>query len=678
MLKRKRSTSPADVDADSTVASTTTAPPTTALSETSALDQRPRLSVSRHPIFPPDAVPDLPLFSSQDSSVLPVFNRLGFRYTPAGLSPPGSALPARTIESIPKCYRASWEDRSPNIKISPDGLNLQGSHGFKSVRTNAPLRQGKWYIEVEILHSGTQPSMAPSDTSQPQHKSQTDQTSHVRLGFARREAPLNGPVGMDAYSYGYRDLTGERVTLARPKSYAKTFGTGDIVGMYISLPPRSPSDAQDPNDPAHVKRERIAIDSKGQEYFESLEYAQTKEMRTLMTTTPSSSGTNKAAASVPTSINFSPKKSATVKNLPERSNRGGPRTRPTPPSTGGSGGAGANPKAESMRLLTKLQDSRIAFFVNGECQGTAFSDVYDYLPLKSSSATRKNKKRTRDGGGLEHKENPFDDGTLGYYPTISLFNDARVRINPGPDFKYPPPDDVDALLDGREPVVTIKVEGNEDSAAAVRRTWRPVCERYGEYMAEQWELDVEDETRAMAELTQRLAEERSQAQKRGADHKKRKDEQRNKRGSAKDATAAAKARVATDSPAPTPVSALASSLGVLGVSNPTSHADSPYYSQAASPAPTPAVPLSGDVDTVIPPYTDHSIVQQLSDPTTGHALPYPKVDVDVYTPSPGPSGEVDPVAPSSEAQTPAAEIFPTGMTENLQYEQNSYITYPHQ
>ena len=33
---------------------------------------------------------------------------------------------------------------------------------------------------------------------------------------------------------------------------------------------------------------------------------------------------------------------------------------------------------------------------------------------------------------------------------ISLFNNGRVRINPGPDFKYPPPPDVDALLDAME------------------------------------------------------------------------------------------------------------------------------------------------------------------------------------------------------------------------------------
>ena len=48
---------------------------------------------------------------------------------------------------------------------------------------------------------------------------------------------------------------------------------------------------------------------------------------------------------------------------------------------------------------------------------------------------------------LEHRENPFDDGTLGYYPFISLFNDAIVRLNPGPEFEYPPPPDINSFLD---------------------------------------------------------------------------------------------------------------------------------------------------------------------------------------------------------------------------------------
>ena len=74
--------------------------------------------------------------------------------------------------------------------------------------------------------------------------------SHVRLGWGRREAPLNGPVGLDAYSYGLRDKTGEKVTLSRPRAYGKPFCTGDVIGMYISIPSRRKPNKNDEHDPA--------------------------------------------------------------------------------------------------------------------------------------------------------------------------------------------------------------------------------------------------------------------------------------------------------------------------------------------------------------------------------------------------------------------------------------------
>jgi len=70
------------------------------------LATRPRLTISRHPVF-------VPLFpGSEYYNTEPLCNnRLNFRYTPAGLTPPGSSVPFRTIESSPTSFRVSWEDR---------------------------------------------------------------------------------------------------------------------------------------------------------------------------------------------------------------------------------------------------------------------------------------------------------------------------------------------------------------------------------------------------------------------------------------------------------------------------------------------------------------------------------------------------------------------------------------
>ncbi|CAB3221102.1 unnamed protein product [Arctia plantaginis] len=59
----------------------------------------------------------------------------------------------------------------------------------------------------------------------------------------------------------------------------------------------------------------------------------------------------------------------------------------------------------SLNNLKELPGSKIFFFKNGECQGEAFTDIYEGC----------------------------------YYPSVSLFRNVTVSINFGPNFKYPPP-----------------------------------------------------------------------------------------------------------------------------------------------------------------------------------------------------------------------------------------------
>jgi len=334
--------------------------------------------------------------------------------------------------------------------------------------------------------------------------------SHVRLGWARREAPLNAPAGLDGYSYAMRDKTGEKVHLSRPRPYGRPFSSGDVVGMYISLPPRRKPNPRDSQDPAHIKRERIAIEFKGQEYFESFEYSQSKEMLSLV------DANDRGKSSTSTPAPSSSKKSATVKNLPSTSR-----------------GTNGLPEQAPLRPLVTLGlESCVAFFVNGESQGIAFQDLYDYIPLRSQGKTQE-KKRAHREGLREHKENPFDDGSLGYYPFISLFNEARVRINPGPDFDFPPPPDIDSVLSG------VEVDGDvKPSLEEGGRTWRPICERYPEYMGEQFALDEREESGAQkhqqasenkqtsdaAKLEKHREKRRAQAAARKAKQKKDKEE----------------------------------------------------------------------------------------------------------------------------------------------------------
>ncbi|KAF9452255.1 hypothetical protein P691DRAFT_805137 [Macrolepiota fuliginosa MF-IS2] len=498
--KRKRApaaaSSPAPSDSASTpAASTPNAPTNDSLVTRGDLSSRPILTISRGPIFVPCTDgPSAEYFKTD----LVGINRVGFRYVPAGINPPGRATPCRTIESNPTSYRISWEDRSPFIKVMRDGLGLAGSSGFRSARCNAPIREGKWYLEVKIVHGGGERVQLNGSSEEGGNgnggtaNKVKREGAHVRLGWGRREASLNGPVGLDGYSYGYRDKSGEKVTLSRPRPYGKPFASGDVIGMYISLPPRRVANPKDPHDPAHIRRERIPIDLKGQEVFEILEYPQSKEMAALV----DYSGKSTQSSSVPSTSN---KKSGPNAGKPPETTTSSSPTKPQQP----------------LRPLPTLgAESKIAFFVNGECQGVAFQDLYDYLQLRQpkDKIQKAREKRRAKEGVKEHRENPFDDGWLGYYPFISLFNDASVHINPGPDFEHPPPPDVDALLEGKDPLaLPVKTEasgptqrgmdGGADIDVKPTRTWRPACERYAEFMQEQWDLDALEEEEAKVELT---------------------------------------------------------------------------------------------------------------------------------------------------------------------------------
>lgn len=544
------------------------------------LSTRPRLTISRAPAFIPIA-DDSPFHHTDQLA----HNRLGFRYMPAGLAPEGSTIPFRTIESAPRACRVSWEDRSPFVKVTQDGLGLLGEKGFRSARCNAPVRQGRWYMEVAIEHGdgtrgggggaavgGNSGSGGRSDgPGPPKATAGEGEGAHVRLGWGRREAPLGGPCGLDGYSYGVRDKTGEKITLSRPRPYGRSFGTGDVVGLYISLPTLREGSKRDAHDPAHVKRERIAIEFKGQEYFESLEYTQSKEMIALMDFSRKPAD----AAPVPPST----KKSATVKNVPERGGAGG-----------GGGRSDSNTSGSApMRSLPTLPDSKIAFFVNGQSQGVAFRDLYDFRPLRAPVDARKAaqaKRRTAREGAREHKENHFDDGSLGYFPLISLFNGARVRLNPGPDFAFPPPPDIDAVLAAGD-------QNNGDdkpTSDATARTWRPLCERYSEFMEEQWALDKLEEEQARVEAVKRAVDVHAEAEKKLECERKRAQANAKKR--------AKREETAASTPAPPPATATNATPASIatGVGNTfATHGDTHTASTTPQPEREESVPLTEDM-----------------------------------------------------------------------------------
>jgi len=424
--------------------------------------------ILRPPTFVPTSEPGY--FSTND-----VPASRNYRYIPAVLSPTydpaNDELPYyQTGESTPaECVRVSWEDRSPFIRVTEDGLGLAGERGFRSARLNVPIREGQWYFEVHIINGDGDSRESTGGAG----------SSHVRVGWARREASLNGPAGLDGYSYGMRDKTGEKVTLSRPRPYGKPFKTDDVVGLYISLPSRREASPKDPSDPARIVPKRTPIQYRGNSYFEASEYLPSKEMIALMEN-PEARGL--------LGVDDRPgtKSGVLAKNTP---GSGPPRKRlgrSLPPEK----------PADNLRTLPTLAPSAISFFVNGEDQGVAFQDVYSYLQLQQPKTRLRASGRTT---ALKERENHFDDGTLGYYPFISLFGNAKVRINAGPKFAYPPP-----------------AEYRPKGSKGLTFGWRPLCERYSEYLSELRAIDAEEErqlraAKLAAALERKLVEQKDKA-----------------------------------------------------------------------------------------------------------------------------------------------------------------------
>jgi Set1/Ash2 histone methyltransferase complex subunit ASH2 len=89
---------------------------------------------------------------------------------------------------------------------------------------------------------------------------------------------LQAPVGYDQYGYAYRDKTGDKVHCGRPTPYADPFGSGDIIGVYITLSQTTPVFE------LRKRRERFLCTFRGQLYFEEKGHIEPDPTRSVANT----------------------------------------------------------------------------------------------------------------------------------------------------------------------------------------------------------------------------------------------------------------------------------------------------------------------------------------------------------------------------------------------------------
>ena len=145
-----------------------------------------------------------------------VYSKKGFRYTRAIVDPLFPAIQYhRQSETI---FHPAFnpEDTAPLILFGdPSCRVVTTNKGFRTARANVFAREGRFYWECKIL-SGIKQD--PLDA---------EGAGHIRCGFVRREATLDGPVGFDCYSYGLRDVDGQKMHMSRPKDF---YGSDFVEG----------------------------------------------------------------------------------------------------------------------------------------------------------------------------------------------------------------------------------------------------------------------------------------------------------------------------------------------------------------------------------------------------------------------------------------------------------------
>ncbi|KAI1339142.1 hypothetical protein F5Y15DRAFT_95166 [Xylariaceae sp. FL0016] len=377
-----------------------------------------------------------------------VYNKKNYHYTHCIADPAfPSSFYYRQTEPEPHGPHISFEDASTNMYLDQSGRHVTTDKGFRMARANVAVREGTWYWECKITRG----------TVKSPDGSKGESNGHVRMGFARREASLDAPVGFDAYSYGIRDVQGQKVHMSRPKDFfppGEDIKEGDVIGLEIQLPSEqlhrkvvqgqfNPAvdllaEEEPTNEAANIVRDRIPIRFKAHIYFEKIDYHPTKELEDL--TNPSPMGPTGA-----------------INNRPS-----------DPPNP--------NHQCPALRTLPK---SCIRIYKNGELMGTPFTDLLAFLPPASKPQPQVG---AREG---------MDNGTVGYYPAISVFRGGAAEVNFGPEFWYPPPGYTSAAAKQQEDVSM--VDADTVTVASSSGQIKPVAERYDEQVVEDVVADIVDE-----------------------------------------------------------------------------------------------------------------------------------------------------------------------------------------
>ncbi|KAH8689810.1 hypothetical protein BGW36DRAFT_364555 [Talaromyces proteolyticus] len=371
-------------------------------------------------------------------------NKNGFRYSYAISDPNFKNIKYRQTDVAPYHARFSFEDSPAAIAFTKDGLAVATSDAWHSARANVCAREGSYYYEARVISGIVKESQSTTNGNVPNPAPSS--RGHVRLGFSRREAELDVNVGVDCYGYGIRDVNGEVINRMRCEHFfdkGESVDEGDVIGLLITLPslslhkkvvegtydPSTEKPAKEPPTVTNFIRDRVPFHLKSDFCWQQSNIYPSKQLRDY------------------------------AFNLKETPTFG-------PPSP-------LNSEDASLRTLP---GSSITIFKNGVQMGTAFKDLFAFLPPASRLTNGTNNL------GIGERENA-DDGMIGYFPTVSCYGGGAVECRFESPWWYGPP-----------AVESLK---GEDGDVPPPTVIKPFGERFNDQIVEDIVADIVDDIEAM-------------------------------------------------------------------------------------------------------------------------------------------------------------------------------------
>lgn len=386
------------------------------------------------------------------------------------------------VEAPPHYARLSDEDH-PQCQdkqthlFGKDMLAMNGESGHFTTKANVFAREGTFYWETKIISTAPikELSTEPLIVTQNRTKMTTDTgRGSLVMGFARREHHYGQPVGANRYSYGVRTASSatrhgngsfqSQFMVVQPKNPGQ-LQDGDVVGLMITLPPLN----------IHQKVAKgtfdHAIDAPhlkvGPKQFKKPSKSASKgkgKKKAAKVTDADAAGKGKKKAADVTDEDTAGKGKEKAADVTDADTaKSGPAAPPkidiirdrypvyykgniyhesseyTPiphdmssvpidtskkatlnPETGKPWDLfkDVHPNCEIPHYRT-LPGSKIEMWLNGEYQGVVVEHLLAFLPPCSFIDASGAKKQIKE---------PYDDGSLGYYPAISTYQGGACAV----------------------------------------------------------------------------------------------------------------------------------------------------------------------------------------------------------------------------------------------------------